>query len=364
MRSHGNKIGVLGLGVVAVFLFLGAAAFAYGQHARGPVQQAQTDKDNRYTVTILVSNEEDEDTPVHDPLLQNAWGIAALPGGPWWVNDNATGFATIYKGDGTKLPLEVSGLGKPTGIVANTSGSFRFDEATPAKFIFVSEDGTFTAWASGNTATVVHNEPESIYKGLAILGSVLYTTNFSGCEVEAYQGDFFNQTFDEFDTVGGFHDGTIPGGYCPFGIQAIGDSIFVSYAKKNGDDDEAGQGHGFVREFDQFGQLVSRVGSHGTLNSPWGMAMAPEGFGKFGGCLLVGNFGDGRISAFCKNEGGIWHQSGRLKEGAHLLTIDGLWGIGFGNDGLAGPSDTLYFAAGPDDEANGYYGSIEFTPKN
>ena len=359
MRNHGSRVGVF----TSVFLF--GAAVAYGQHARGPVQQAQTAPGNNYHVTILVSNEAEDATVTVDPLLKNAWGIAALPGGPWWVADNATQFSTIYQGDGTKLGLEVSGVGPATGIVANTSGSFRFDESTPAKFIFVNEDGDFTAWASGNAATVVHSDAEASYKGLAILGSTLYATNFAGCEVEAYQGDFFNQTFVEVDTAGGFHDGTIPGGYCPFGIQAIGDSIFVTYAKVGDDgDDEAGVGHGFVREFDQFGQIISRVGSHGTLNSPWGMTMAPADFGMFGGCLLVGNFGDGRINAFCKTPSGNWHQQGRLKEGAHLLTIDGLWGIGFGNDGLAGPSGTLYFAAGPDEEANGYYGTVDFAPKH
>src|SRR5262249_36955496 len=159
-----------------------------------------------------------------DPLLQNAWGIAALPGGPWWVADNGSGFSTIYQGDGTKLPLEVSGIGTGTGVVANTSGSFRFDESTPAKFIFVNADGELTAWAAGNAATVVHSDAEDSYKGLAILGNTLFTTNFAGCEVEAYQGDFFDSgtPFAEVDTPGGFHDGTIPAGYCPFGIQAIG----------------------------------------------------------------------------------------------------------------------------------------------
>ena len=358
MRNHGSRIGVFTL----VLLF--GAAVAYGQQ-RGPVVPAQTAAGNNYHVTILVSNEEEDATVTADPLLKNAWGIAALPGGPWWVADNGSGFSTIYRGDGTKLGLEVSGIGLATGVVAYTGGSFRLDESTPAKFIFVSEDGNFIAWASGNAATVVHSDAEDSYKGLAIHGDTLYTTNFAGCEVEAYQGDFFDQTFAAVDTPGGFHDGTIPGGYCPFGIQAIGDSIFVSYAKRGDDgDDEAGPGHGFVREFDQFGQIVSRVGTHGTLNSPWGMAMAPADFGMFGGCLLVGNFGDGHINAFCKTPSGNWHQQGRLKEGAHLLTIDGLWGLGFGNDGLAGPSGTLYFAAGPDEEANGYYGSIDFAPRH
>jgi uncharacterized protein (TIGR03118 family) len=358
MKIHRTLIG----GVAA--LMLGAASLAYGAE-RAVIQAAQTDKDNNYRSTILISNEEDEATVNPDPNSKNAWGIAANPdGGPWWVNNNGTNTSTIYDGDGTIHSLVVSVPGAPTGIVFNTSDSFRLAEDTPAAFLFDAEDGSISAWAGGTAATVVHGPEEgSIYKGLAILGDVLYTTDFGHCEVEAYQGDFFNGTFDEIPT-GGFEDDSIPAGYCPFGIQAVGDSIFVTFALKEGEDDVAGQGHGFVRQFDSDGNLVAVVGSRGLLNSPWGLAMAPaEGFGKFSGCLLVGNFGDGKINAFCQNNGGQWHHAGKLKEGAHSLSIDGLWGIGFGNDGLAGDSHVLYFAAGPDEEENGYYGTVEFEPK-
>src|SRR6185295_1908856 len=123
-------------------------------------------------------------------------------------------------------------------------------------------------------------ESGAIYKGLAIHGDTLYSTDFGGCSVDA-----FGPAFGEFDTPGGFVDRSIPDGYCPFGIQVIGDSVFVTYAKKQGVDDVAGIGHGFVREFDTDGHLVAKVGSHGLLNSPWGMALAPEDFGRFSGCL-------------------------------------------------------------------------------
>jgi uncharacterized protein (TIGR03118 family) len=150
----------------------------------------------------------------------------------------------------------------------------------------------------------------------------------------------------------------------PFGIQAIGDSIFVSYALKGGEDDIAGTGHGFIRQFDTNGHLVARVANHGTLNSPWGMALAPSDFGRFSGCLLVGNFGDGRINAFCQNPSGngAYHPSGMLKEDQKPVVIDGLWGIGFGNNAASGPSNVLYFTAGPDDETNGYFGKIQTVP--
>ena len=174
---------------------------------------------------------------------------------------------------------------------------------TPATFLFASEDGTFSAWNStvDPNAVVVFSDPGSNYKGLAIHGDVLYSTDFAECKVEAFHGNFFDGSFAEFDTAGGFQDQSIPQGFCPFGIRAAGDSIFVTYALKDGDDDVPGIGHGFVRQFDADGNLVARVGSHGLLNSPWGLAMAPEDFGRFGGCLLVGNFGDGKLNAFCQN---------------------------------------------------------------
>ncbi len=346
-------------GALAAAGLIGLAAFAAGQ-SRQEVALAAHDQGKDYRVTILVSNEADE-APVVDPKLVNAWGIAASDTGPWWVADNGSGYSTIYNGDGMKLPLEVQVPGAPTGTVHNGSTQFQMAAGAPATFLFASEDGTFSAWNSDvdPNALVVFSDPGSNYKGLAIHGDVLYSTDFAECKVEAFHGNFFDGSFGEFDTAGGFQDQSIPQGYCPFGIQAAGDSIFVTYALKDGDDDVPGINHGFVRQFDADGNLVAHVGSHGLLNSPWGLAMAPEDFGRFGGCLLVGNFGDGKINAFCQNRGGNWHFAGRLRHRAHAISIDGLWGIGFGNDGAAGPHDVLYFAAGPDEESNGYYGKIE-----
>jgi len=346
-------------GVIAALGLIGLAAFAAGQ-SRQDVTLAAHDQGNNYRVTILVSNEQDE-APVMDPLLVNAWGIAASDTGPWWVADNGKGYSTVYTGDGAKLPLEVKVPGAPTGTVHNGSTQFQMAAGTPATFLFASEDGTFSAWNStvDPNAVVVFSDPGSNYKGLAIHGEVLYSTDFAECKVEAFHGNFFDGSFEEFDTAGGFEDRSIPQGFCPFGIQAAGGSIFVTYALKDGDDDVPGIGHGFVRQFDDDGNLVDKVGSRGLLNSPWGLAMAPDDFGRFGGCLLVGNFGDGKINAFCQNHGGQWHFAGRLRHRTHAISIDGLWGIGFGNDGAAGPHDVLYFAAGPDEESNGYYGKVE-----
>jgi len=357
--------------VVAAMFVAGTAALAGGAERKKPERAGDGDDGrNNYKVTILVSNEAGE-APHQDPDLQNAWGIAAGPSSPWWVANNATGTSSIFDADGNPAgPVKITVPGAPDGTVFNGSGSFQIASGAPALFLFASEDGTFSGWnpaVNPGAAVVVHNEPGSNYKGLAIVGSTLYSTSFGSCEVESFHGNFFDGTFTEFDTSGGFEDPSIPAGYCPFGIQAVGTSVFVSYARKDGDDEDHGRGLGFVREFDSDGNLVARVASHGQLNAPWGMAMAPGDFGKFGGCLIVGNFGDGQMNAYCKNhgddhgegDGQEWHHAGRLKEGHHTLVIDGLWGIGFGNGGAAGPTNVLYFAAGPDDEVNGYYGKIE-----
>jgi uncharacterized protein (TIGR03118 family) len=164
---------------------------------------------------------------------------------------------------------------------------------------------------------------------------------------------------------GAFVDPKIPSGFAPFGIQAIGGSIFVSYAKQDADaeDEVAGQGRGFVDEYSTSGALITRVAQHGQLNAPWGMAMAPSDFGRFSGDLLVGNFGDGTINAYAPAGNGHFLPRGTLRGAdGKPLVVDGLWGIGFGNGALAGPQNVLYFAAGPGDETEGLFGSITFTP--
>jgi uncharacterized protein (TIGR03118 family) len=272
------------------------------------------------------------------------------------VSNNGTGTSTIYRGDGSTGRPPVTVPGAPTGIVAYTGSAFLLAPNRPARFIWASEDGTISAWNPQFDANLAHVEKPSdggIYKGLAIRGDVLYTTDFAGCSVETING-----TWTEFDTTGGFKDDSIPDDYCPFGIQAIGTSVFVTYALRGGVDDIAGVSHGFVREFDLTGHLVGKVADHGLLNSPWGLAMAPADWGAFGGCLIVGNFGDGLLNAYCEDRQGHFHHAGKLKNKGHDLEIDGLWGIGFGNGGASGPTDVLYFAAGPNDEQDGRFGKI------
>ena len=319
-----------------------------------------------YTVKALVSNNGVPGTTV-DARLQNAWGLVAGPGTPWWVSDNGADFSTLYNATGVKRNLNVSVDGAPTGIVFNgDSTSFRAGPSNAgALFIFATEGGTIAGWnPSLGTAAGVKVDSSgagAIYKGLAIAttatGPQLYATDFHNARI-----DVFDATWAAVQTAGGFVDPTIPAGYAPFGIQTIGTRIFVTFAKQGlGAKDEIdGQGLGFVDAFDSDGNLVARVAQHGQLNAPWGLALAPASFGRFGGDLLVGNFGDGHVNAYQEISDGTFELIGALRTAdGRKLAIDGLWALQFGHGTVNnGPVDTLFFTAGPNDEADGLFGTI------
>ena len=319
---------------------------------------------------------------LRDPDLVNAWGLSAspgtdaAPGSPLWVSDNGKDRTTLYSGASatsvTKtLAVDVAS-GTPTGQVFNTdaTGFVVHDSAghsAPAKFLFATESGSIDGWnpavgASGpapstTTEVAVRNGANAVYKGLAI-GTTnghtyLYAANFRSGRVEAY-----DDTFTPVQLPGGlFVDPRIPAGYAPFNVQELGGRLYVTYAKQDATlhDDVAGPGHGFVDVFSNNGAFIRRLVSRGALNSPWGLALAPHGFGHLGGALLVGNFGDGRIHAFNATtgagEGTLRNSHGRP------ITIDGLWGLQFGN-GNAAKTDQLVFSAGPGGESHGLLGKI------
>jgi uncharacterized protein (TIGR03118 family) len=356
MRRRGTRRAWTVVGVV----LLAAGALALGSAS------ARSNVPGTYTVHNLSS-----DVPglaAHqDPDLQNGWGIAEpTTGGPWWVADNGTDKSTLYSADGTKQGLVVQITnGEPTGTVFNGGPGFVLTaggNSAPARFIFASESGTISGWNPTvdptHTVVAVH-KPDAVYKGLALAnaasGPQLYATDFVGGHV-----DVFNSSFGPGVASGGFVDPRLPAGYAPFGIAAVQGMLVVTFAKQQaGSEDEAHhQGFGVVDAFDPDGNLLARIATHGQLNAPWGIALAPSKFGRFSGDLLIGNFGDGQINAYAKS-GGSWERVGGLRDASgRQISIDGLWGIGFGNDGLAGPSTTLYFAAGPNDEADGLFGSI------
>ena len=202
---------------------------------------------------------------------------------------------------------------------------------------------------------------EAVYKGLAIgnngTANFLYAANFHEGTI-----DVFDAAYAPATLAGSFSDATIPAGYAPFDIQNIGGVLYVTYALQDADahDDVPGLGHGFINKFDLNGNFIARFVSRGSLNSPWGLAVAPAGFGAFANALLVGNFGNGRINAFNPATGALLGQL--ADDSGHAISIEGLWGLKFGNGGSGGDANTLYFAAGipgPDQlEDHGLFGSI------
>ncbi|MBV9153571.1 MAG: TIGR03118 family protein [Alphaproteobacteria bacterium] len=375
-----TKFSYIPAGAIIVALALGIAS------ARADDRDDRDHQRDAYAVNPLVSDL--SGAAVKDPVLQNAWGVAFTPGGsPFWISDNATGCATLYDGDGTIVPLQVAiplpgnvvpntdckhantnpppapTPAAPTGIVWNPTTAFLVPGTTvPAHFIFDTEDGTISAWASGTQATqAVDNSKNptpatgAVYKSLAVSvnvhGVFLYAANFRAGTI-----DVFDTTFKPATTDGGFVDPNIPVGFAPFSIKNIDGELFVTYAKQNAQkhDDVAGPGNGFVDVYDTDGHLLRRFASRGPLNSPWGMTRASFAFGRFSGLILIGNFGDGRINVFDSRG----HFIDQLED-AHgkPLVIDGLWTLTLGGGAKSSP-DTLYFTAGPNGETDGLFGTI------
>lgn len=281
-----------------------------------------------------------------DHRLVNAWGLAASAEGPWWVANEGTSTSTLYSGEGRKQALTVAVPGGPTGVVFNGGRGFVVHgngRSAPARFIYACEDGMIRGWAPtvpngwSEQAVVAVDTGVSgtVFRGVTIARGKLYATDFHNGRVLV-----FDSKWRRVDEPGAFVDRQKPG-YTPFGIQAIGDRIFVTFASPapvNGNDAPHG---GYVDEFDLEGHLIAHVGGTDALDQPWGIALAPRGFGRFGGDVLVANFGSGKINAY-RHDGDGWSYDGRLP-----VTLDGVWGIAFGTGGMSGPRTTLFYAAGP-----------------
>jgi uncharacterized protein (TIGR03118 family) len=350
---HGIALRAIGLAIAVLVAAIGTGT-----------AQAAADV---YTVSPLVS---DGGTPAPstDPSLVNGWGLSAGPTTPWWASDNGTNVSTLYSGTGAKVALTVSVPGSPTGTVFNGSATDFVvsgnGSSGASRFLFSTEGGTILGWNPAVNGTVAlvgadRSSARAVYKGLAIANDRLYATDFHNGRV-----DVFDRSFKLISTPGGFTDPKVAKGFAPFGIQELGGDIFVTYAKQDAarHDDVAVPGQAYVDEFSPDGQLVARVVNSGKknapLNAPWGLALAPADFNAFGGDLLVGNFGNGRISAYTKR-GNTWVYKGQLRlANGTPIAIEGLWAIAFGNGAAAGPTDTLYFLAGPSGEQHGLFGSI------
>jgi uncharacterized protein (TIGR03118 family) len=343
-------------------------------------------KPSSYRQINLVSDQAHK-AHLMDPDLVNAWGLAASPGtndhpgSPLWVADNGSDKATLYTGASptsvAKAPLVVKVRGKaPTGQVFNGDATAfmvhdKMGHQASSLFIFDTENGTIDGWSptvnpngtnpSTRTEVARDNGANAVYKGLAeaqVGGkSFLYAANFRSGRVEAYDANF-----KPVELPGGlFVDRGLPSNYGPFGIAEINGKLYVSFAKQDPGlkDDAPGLGHGFVDVFSNDGKFLRRLVTRGALDSPWGLALAPAGFGRFSGDLLVGNFGNGHINVYSPVTGR--HLGELRKANGRPIVIDGLWGLAFGN-GNAAKTNELVFSAGPDGESHGLLGKIVVNP--
>jgi uncharacterized protein (TIGR03118 family) len=321
-----------------------------------------------------------------DANLQNPWGIAVAPGLPFWIADNNSNLATLYSGTGAVETSEITGSNStgiaipasaagvqanPTGQVYNGTGGFLIPTSRgqeTALFMFDGEGGTISAWAqdSGATTVTVYDDGvanganHAVYKGLA-MGSVnganyLYATDLHNNKIDVLDTNFSKPAAMQ----GLFVDPTMPAGFVPFGIAAVNGQLYVTYAMQDAamHDEVTGAGMGYVDVFTFGGSFVSRFASAGVLNAPWGIAVAPSGFGTIAGDVLIGNFGDGTINVFAPN-GSLATDVGQLMvTNGGTFSVPGLWSLVFGNGDPDKPITTLFYTAGFADQTDGVFGSI------
>jgi len=317
---------------------------------------------------------------ITDPDLINAWGIALNPNGAaFWISNNGSGKSTLYIGDVNGSPFtKINTLtvtvpgGLNTGSVFNSTSDFVVKSGAasgPAAFLWASQVGVVSGWNSGvpppppSHNAQIGTTADAVYTGLAI-GS-------ANGKNYLYAADFLHRKIDVYDTNfqppsppldGTFSDPNVPNSYSIFNVQNLGGRIYLTYAQQShkGPEDETDKGAGFVDVFDTSGHLLQRLINGNHLNAPWGLALAPSNFGPFSNALIVGNFGNGHLQAFDPQTGQFLGELNGAD--GKPIVIDGLWGLTFGNGVTAGDKTALYFAAGPDDETHGLFGSLRFVP--
>ncbi len=384
--SAATRARVFGLSLVV------AAAAPGLAHANG---------NQSYRQTNLVATSSAYGAAVVDPTLVNAWGIAIRPaglGGHFWVTANGTGISSQWVGDVGGLPLYQDDLrivtvpgpvvgpgvtpsqpivqpGTPTGVAFNGGSHFKITQGSiadsPARFLFATDNGVISGWTERknvdgsfdrphNAKALIDRSADGVqFFGIGVdeVGGRLYAANFGvnpGVLV-------YDSSFNDISASAGF-DNPFGGGYEPFNVQALGSSIFVAYAKwGTPGEEETGDGIGRVAEFNADGSLKQVWGDGSGFNAPWGVAIAPAGFGEFSGHLLVGNFGDGTIAALDP----VSHAFVDFVRDAdgNRIEIEGLWGLQFGNGSSLGEANRLYFAAGPEDETAGLFGHLTAVPE-
>lgn len=351
----------------------------------------------QYTRTDLVTNS-GAGGSINDSHLVNAWGLVSTGTSPFWVSDNATGLSTLYSISNTSgvaatplglvvsIPSVSGGPGTPTGVVAPETPkgvtAFVISGINPltgkqasanSLFIFATLDGTISGWnpavggisATGaSTATLAADRSfvGATYTGLAIANNGGQPLLYAADDGPNRRVDVFGADFKLADLgPNAFVDPKIPQKFAPYGIQTITgtdgtQTVWVTYTAL----DKAQSG--FVDSFTPAGVLISHFALHGTLHSPWGVALAPADFGPMSGALLItDNTPRGRINAFDPASGAFL---GPLRDtSGKAIEIDDVWAIQFGQGGAAGADgnpNQLFFTAGNNNYGDGTFGVITF----
>lgn len=331
-----------------------------------PTAAAQSHRaaDTAFTTVNLVSDVAGQAAQT-DPQVANSWGITLGPTTPLWVNNQISGVSILFAGGAggvTKQRAVSVSPGLLTGIAFNDTADFPVTGSggtQPARFVFDNLAGQISAWnptATPGDAVVAASTQGAVYTGLALwrtpLGNFLLAADFAGGKIDVFDSQFRPVKLP----AGFFSDPAIPAGFTPYNVFTIGADVYVAYAEPSPEGPAVrGPGLGFLNRFTDFGQRLQRLQRRGILNAPWGLAVAPASFGRFAGDLLVGNLGDGRITALDPGSGRI---RGQLRgTDGRPLSIDGLWGLLPGT-ATTGGTDSLWFSAGPDNETHGLVGLI------
>lgn len=315
--------------------------------------------------------------PRSDANLVNSQAVSVAPNGQLWVVNNGTGTSTVYDPVGVPQPSQVAPLvvtipgpvgavrASPTDIALHTGGGFEITangKTAPSTYLFTTAGGIIAGYNTSvdvtQAFTVVDHSATDVFRGVSVLGSGrsarVYATDFRNGRVEVFDSNFRQVALKP----SAFSDIQVPVGYAPFGIRAIKNQVFVTYARQgpDGQTDSSGPAQGIVNVFDRNGKLIRRIGTGGTLNSPFGLVLAPASWGSLKNDLLVGNSGDGTVNIYDVKHGVYL---GQVVDGdsptSAPLTIDGLAGMSVG---VKKASGSIYFAAGPNVQMDGVLGTI------
>ena len=313
---------------------------------------------SNYQSVNLVSDVSQYNSERLEQQLQNPWGFIIDPKGAFWISSEHSGETMIFDANGSQIMAPIN-IEKTAGVVYNGTGDFNIPGKGTSILIFASEEGNISAWNgnSGSTSTIVADRSSdgAVYKGITMASgegeNFIYACDFHNARI-----DVFDKNFNKVSGKA-FYDEEIPGGYAPFNIQNLDGLLYVTYAKRNNlldNEDEPGNGNGYVNIYTTAGLLLKRFAAKGLLNSPWGITSAPATFGEGTGSILIANSGDGRINVYDIN--GVYKE--QLSNNGFPVSIPGLHAIGFNNYSPA-DHDMLFFTAGPVSGTHGIFGYVK-----